>query len=114
MELLAAHYPNGEFNGLYAGGRKIKAVSTVLVGCSANNYWDENGNFKAGSTGSYIQWDGTTFAIKGDIRGRRGLVFLVWRAREKGAMVVFRYRLANLKRVMWALGQVCSILMVVL
>ena len=69
---------NGEFNGLLdAGGIKIglNAVSTGVGGLSidANNYWDENGNFKAGSTGSYIPI-GTEphFAIKGRYnRGQR-------------------------------------------
>jgi len=61
---------------LDVGGIKIglNAVNTGVDGLyiDTNNYWDENGNFKAGSTGSYIQWDGTTFAIKGDITGSTG------------------------------------------
>ena len=39
---------------------------------NSNNYWDENGNFKAGGSASYIYWDGTTFAIKRDITGSTG------------------------------------------
>jgi hypothetical protein len=68
---------SGTFGGLLdVGGIKIglNAVNTGVDGLyiNTNNYWDENGNFKAGSTGSYIQWNGTTFAIKGDITGSTG------------------------------------------
>ena len=68
---------SGTFGGLLdVGGIKIglNAVNTGVDGLyiDTNNYWDENGNFKAGSTGSYIHWNGTTFAIKGDITGSTG------------------------------------------
>jgi hypothetical protein len=68
---------DGTFNGLVS----VAGIKVGLEACgvgvdglyiNSNNYWDENGNFKAGGSASYIYWDGTTFAIKGDITGSTG------------------------------------------
>jgi hypothetical protein len=67
----------GTFSGLLdVDGIKIglNAISAGIDGLyiNANNYWDESGNFKAGGSASYVYWNGTTFAIKGDITGSTG------------------------------------------
>lgn len=68
---------SGTFGGLVSvAGISVglNAVSEGVDGLyiNANNYWDEDGNFKAGGSLSYIYWNGTTFAIKGDITGSTG------------------------------------------
>jgi len=67
----------GTFSGLLdVDGIKIglNAVNTGVDGLyiDTNNYWDESGNFKAGGSASYVYWNGTTLAIKGDITGSTG------------------------------------------
>jgi len=67
----------GTFSGLLdVDGIKIglNAISAGVDGLyiNANNYWDESGNFKAGGSASYVYWNGTTLAIKGDITGSTG------------------------------------------
>ena len=35
---------------------------------NANNYWYDTGNFKVGTTGNYLEWDGAALIIKGSVR----------------------------------------------
>ncbi len=41
---------------------------------NSNNYWYSDGNFKVGSTNSYLQWNGQTLTVKGTINATAGSI----------------------------------------
>jgi hypothetical protein len=63
---------NDGIGPIVPGSDPPRNVGGMSLGQGLNNYWYGNGNFRVGSSTSYVQWDGTALSVVGNITATSG------------------------------------------